>query len=208
MRGWSQRRRLSCVLALNVVMIAALVIVGVVAHSLGVLAAAGDFAADSVALVLGLIAVSIRDRSGGNRSSAATTVVACVNGAVLLVVTVVVIVEAVLRLRHGIHNVHGVPVMVVSIVSAVMMLGGAMILGFGSGAEDLHMRSVLLDTLGDGAAAGAVAVAGGVIALTHRFYWLDASLAAVIGVIIGLAASRLLTDAAREFRRPRPVDAR
>jgi divalent metal cation (Fe/Co/Zn/Cd) transporter len=57
------------------------------------------------------------------------------------------------------------------------------------------MRSVLLDTLSD--AAAAVAVAGGVIALAHRFYWLDAALAAVIGVVIGVAAARLLNDAVR-----------
>lgn len=199
MRGWSQRRRLSCVLALNVAMIAALLIVGVFAHSLGVLAAAGDFAADSVALVLGLVAVTIRDRSGGNRSPRATTVVACINGSVFLVVTTVVIVEAVLRLRHCIHNVHGLPVMLVSITSTIVMLAGATMLGLGSAHEDLHMRSVLLDTLGDGAAAAAVAVAGAVIAFTHRFYWLDPALAAVIGVVIGVAAVRLLIDAAREL---------
>lgn len=203
MRGWSQRRRLSCVLALNVVMIAALVIVGLFAHSLGVLAAAGDFAADSVALVLGLVAVSIRDRPGANRSSRAPTVVACINGVVLLVVTGVVIVEAILRLRHGVNDVHGFPVMVVSITSTVAMLAGAMILGLGSADEDLHMRSVLLDTLGDGAAAAGVAIAGAVIAVTHRFYWLDPALAAVIGVVIGIAAVKLLADVARQLRRSR-----
>ena len=47
MRGWSQRRRLGCVLGLNLLMIAALVFAGVSAHSLGVLAAAGDFAAET-----------------------------------------------------------------------------------------------------------------------------------------------------------------
>lgn len=55
---WSQRRRLGCVLALNLAMIVGLVIAGLSAHSLGVLAAAGDFAADSVALILGAVAAT------------------------------------------------------------------------------------------------------------------------------------------------------
>lgn len=71
MRGWSQQRRLGCVLALNLLMIAGLVLAGLTAHSLGVLAAAGDFAADSVALMLGLVAVALGDRPSrpaGHRS--------------------------------------------------------------------------------------------------------------------------------------------
>jgi cobalt-zinc-cadmium efflux system protein len=59
---------------------------------------------------------------------------------------------------------------------------------------------VLLDTLADGAVAGAVAVVGGVIALTHRFYWLDPALAAVIAALIGVAAISLLADGIKELR--------
>jgi cobalt-zinc-cadmium efflux system protein len=197
MRGWSQRRRLSVVLALNLVMIAGLVLTGLSAHSLGVLAAGGDFAADSVALGLGLVAVTVRDRTRPGQTSRATTVVALLNGGALLVVTVLVLMEAVSRLRHGAPVVHGLPMLVVSVVSALAMLAGATILGFGSGQEDLHMRSVLLDTLADGAAAAAVAAAGAVIAVTHRFYWLDPALGGVIALVIGVAAVRLLVDATR-----------
>ncbi len=202
MRGWSQRRRLGCVLGLNLLMIAALVLAGVSAHSLGVLAAAGDFAADSVGLILGLLAVALRDRPrhGADRRSRATTVVALINGAALLAVSALVIVEAVDRLSSGTPAVHGVPVVIVSVISALVMLAGAAILGFGAGSEDLHMRSVLLDTLSDGAAAAAVAVAGAVIAVTQRFYWLDPTLAAIIAVVIAVAAINLLTDGIRELR--------
>jgi cobalt-zinc-cadmium efflux system protein len=198
---WSQRRRLGSVLALNLVMIAGLVVAGLSAHSLGVLAAAGDFAADSVALILGLVAVTIRDRGDGDpRAPRATTAVALINGAALLVVSVLVIVEAGRRLLAGSSTVQGLPTLIVSVISTVVMLAGAVILGLGAGSEDLHMRSVLLDTLADGAAAAAVAVAGGVIALTHRFYWLDPALAAIIAVVIGVAAIRLLIDGVAELR--------
>jgi cation diffusion facilitator family transporter len=191
---------LGCVLALNLVMIAGLVIAGLFAHSLGVLAAAGDFAADSVALILGLVAVTIRDRGHGPRSSRATTAVALINGAALLTVSVLVIVEAVHRLLAGASTVQGLPMLIISVISTIVMLAGALILGLGAGNEDLHMRSVLLDTLADGAAAAAVAVAGGVIALTHRFYWLDPALAAIIAAAIGVAAITLLADGIKELR--------
>lgn len=190
-------------MALNLAMIAGLVGVGLSAHSLGVLAAAGDFAADSVALILGLLAVTIRDRDDGSSGiggSRATTTVALLNGAALLVVSVVVIVEAVRRLLMGASAVQGLPMLIVSAISTVVMLVGALILGLGAGSEDLHMRSVLLDTLADGAAAAAVAVAGGVIVLTHDFYWLDPALAAVISVVIAVAALKLFMDGIKELR--------
>ena len=202
-RRWSQRRRLACVLALNLAMIAGLVAVGVAANSLGVVAAAGDFAADSVALVLSLVAVTVRDRPrrvSTGRPSRATTVVALINGAVLLTVTVLVMVGAVQRPRHGSVDVQGLPVLIVSVISTLVMLAGAAILGPRAGEEDLHMRSVLVDTLADAAAAAAVAVAGAVIAVTHRFYWLDSVLAVLISLVIGVAAVKLLTDGVKELR--------
>lgn len=201
MREWSQRRRLSVALGLNLAMIAGLVAVGLVAGSLGVLSAAADFAADSVALLLGLVAVTVRDRRHTDRSkrSRATTVVALINGVALLVVSVVVLVEGVDRLRSGAPVVLGVPVLVVSLISAAVMLLGASVLGWESGGEDLHMRSVLLDTVADAAAAFAVGVAGAVMALLHGWYWLDPVFAGVIAVVVAVAAVKLLRDAARDL---------
>src|ERR1700757_5004848 len=138
MRDRSQRRRLGCVLALNVLMIGALVVAGLTAHSLGVLAAAADFAADSVGLILGLVAIWHRDRrrATAGHPSRATTVVALINGAALLTVTVLVLAEAVQRLQHGTPEVHGLPVLIVSGISTLVMLAGAAILGFSAGGED------------------------------------------------------------------------
>ncbi|MGH1526771.1 cation transporter [Leifsonia sp. L25] len=58
----SQRRRILIVLCLNLALIAGLVVAGLLAHSVSVLAAAGDTVADCFALVLGLIAIALRDR--------------------------------------------------------------------------------------------------------------------------------------------------
>lgn len=196
----TQTRRLSLVLTLNLLMIVGLVVVGLRAQSLGVLAAGGDYVADSAAILLGIIAVGIRDRSGPG--SRATHVVALVNGSALLAVTIFVIVAAVRRLAGGTPEVHGLPVLIVSAIATVVMVGGAVILGRDAASEDVHMRSVLLDTVSDALTSAAVAVVGGVIYFAHGLYWLDPTVAIVIGVVIGVGAIGLLRDVVRELRTP------
>lgn len=188
----TQQRRLALVLGLNVAMIAGLVIVGLASHSLGVLAAAGDFVADSVAILLGIMAVRIAKRPHGHPD--ATTYVALVNGVVLLVVTAVVIVGGVRRLVTHTPEIHGRSVLIVSVVALVSMIVAALVLGKDAGKEDLHMRSVLLDTIADAVAAAGVALSGAVIYWTGRLYWLDSATAILIGLLIGFGATRLLRD--------------
>jgi cobalt-zinc-cadmium efflux system protein len=53
----SQSQRLALVLGLNLALVAALVIVGVAAHSLGVLAAGVDYLADAAAIAVSLFAI-------------------------------------------------------------------------------------------------------------------------------------------------------
>ena len=77
----SQRRRLTVVLALNLAMIVGLVIVGLSAHSLGVLAAGWDYVADSAAIALGILAVTVRKRVG-EHSKAPTVVARLINTSV------------------------------------------------------------------------------------------------------------------------------
>jgi cobalt-zinc-cadmium efflux system protein len=166
-----------------------------------VLSAAGDTAVDSVALVLGLLAVIARDRDP-NHSDAERWIapVALINGLALLAVTAFVAFESIRRLREGAPQVHGIAMLIVSTITMVVLLGGAWILGAKAADEDVHMRSVLLDTLADAAAAAAIAVAGLIIALTGRFYWLDPVLALVIGAVVIFAAASLIKDAIAKLR--------
>ena len=200
----SQRRRLSILLGLNALTIVALVVVGFSAHSLGVLAAGGDYAADSAAILLGIIAVTIRERVGPE--SKAPTIVALINSGGLLVVTVLVIVGAVRRLLHGTPVIHGLPVLVTSGIAAIVMVAGALILGCDAGSEDLHMRSVLLDTVADAVTSAAVAVTGAVIFVVQGRYWLDSVMAVLVGLIIGAGATRLLIDVVRALRTGTPLE--
>jgi len=93
----------------------------------------------------------------------------------------------------------------VSVIATGVMMFGIFILGTQAGEEDLHMRSVLLDTIADALAAAAVAVGGAVIYVTGRFFWLDSVLAAGIGVVVGIGALRLLRDAVTALRRGMPL---
>jgi cobalt-zinc-cadmium efflux system protein len=199
----SQRRRLTYVLVLNLAMITGLVVVGITAHSLGVLAAGGDYAADSLGIMLGLVAVYLRDQRG---TAQAPTYVALVNGFLLLAVTVFVLIQAVERLATQNPEVHGLPVLIVSAIATGVMFLGVLILGREAEHEDLHMRSVFLDTISDGLSSAVVAVVGGVIFLTHGLYWLDSVAAIAISVYIAFGAFKLLRDVARALRQGVPLD--
>ena len=198
---WSQRRRLSIVLALNAALILGLIVVGIVANSVGVLAAAGDTVGDCLGLILGLIAVTLRDRNPNHpHAHRPIAIAALINSVFLLAVTVSVATEAIGRLVAGSPSVEGLPVVIVAVITIVVMLTGAWVLGASAATEDLHMRSVLLDALADAAAATGVAFAGAIILITGGLYWLDPVLALLISAGIAVAAVRLLIKAIAALR--------
>ena len=189
----SRTQRLAVVLLLNLGLVAGLVVVGLAAHSLAVLAAGADYLADAAAIGVSLLAIWIAARPGGHPR--ATTIAALVNAAWLLILNIVIIVAAIQHLAAGAHQVEGLPVLIVSAIAAVVMLAGALILGGDAddddGTEDLNVKAVLLDTAGDAAAAAGVAVSGAIIFATGGLYWLDPATALVIAVIIGYHALKL-----------------
>jgi cobalt-zinc-cadmium efflux system protein len=196
----SREKRLTVVLVLNLSLVAGLVIVGLRAQSLGVLAAGGDYLADAAAIGVSLFAIWLsrppRPRRPGGYPHA-TNIAALVNGGWLLILSVLVIVNAIERLVVGAPAVDGLPVLIVSAVAAAVMMAGALILGGeldddAHDGEDLNMKAVLLDTAADAAAAGGVAVSGVVILATGGWYWLDPVVALIIATVIGYHALDLL----------------
>lgn len=156
-----QRRRILIVLCLNGALIVGLVIGGVLANSVSVLAAAGDTVADCFGLIVGLIAITLRDRDPDHPHAQRPIVVAAlVNATLLLLVVATIVFEAVSRLLEGSPPVEGLPMVIVAVITMVVMVAGAVVLGRSAASDDLHMRSVLLDSLADAAAAAAIAVAG------------------------------------------------
>ena len=185
------------VLLANVAMIVALVIVGLASHSLGVLAAGGDYLGDAAGVALSLIALRMsRHQLGPPR---APSYAALANATFLLAVTAVVIVEAARRLVAGPPHVEGLPVIVVSLIAGTVMAACALVIGTVE-SDDLNMRSVMLDTLADGASAAGVAVSGAIILVANGVYWLDSAVALAIAMIIAYHAAKLIRDVLARLR--------
>jgi cobalt-zinc-cadmium efflux system protein len=191
----TRARRLRLVLAVNLAMVVSLLLVGLLAHSLGVLAAGADYLGDALGAGLSLIALRRARRDERSRASSGA---ALANASFLLVVTLVVAAEGVRRLIEGAPAVHGVPVIVVSVIAAGAMIACAVILGDVEG--DLSMESVMLDTVADAAAAVGVAVSGTLILVAHGLYWLDSLVALVIAAVVAYHALRLMRRAGRVLR--------
>lgn len=190
--------RLSLVLAINLLMIAGLVVVGLISHSLGVLSSATDYVGDAAGVGLSLVALKMSRRAHGH--SRATSFAALANASFLLLITLVVAVEAIDRLLNGSPEIHGLPVVVISVIAAGAMVLCARILG-SIESDDFNMRSVMLDTVADAAAAIGVAVSGAIILAAHGIYWLDATVALAIAIVIGYHAVSLIREVLGDLRR-------
>lgn len=207
--------RLWIVLIANLVLVGGLVAVGLGAHSIGVDAEAADYLADAAAIGVSLLAIHLSRRPPTPRHPRghprATRYAALVNAGWLLVVSLLVAAGAAQRLIGGVHVVRGLPVLIVSGIAAIVMLGGALVLGGdvdldsatrgdGGPYEDLNVRAVLLETSADAATAAGVAAAGAVIYASHGVYWLDPSVALIIALAIVYHTTRLLLGIGRALR--------
>jgi cobalt-zinc-cadmium efflux system protein len=192
----SQDARLGLVLAINLTMVLALLLIGLLAHSLGVLASGADYLGDALGTGLSLVALRMTRRKHGHPG--ATSYAALANSTFLLLVTLSVAGEAVRRLITGAPSIHAVPVIIVSVVAAVAMIACAFVLGDVEG--DLSMESVMLDTLADAAAAIGVAFSAVIILITNGVYWLDSVVALLIALVVGYHAIRLMLRVPADLR--------
>jgi cobalt-zinc-cadmium efflux system protein len=195
----SQDARLGLVLGINLAMVLGLLTVGLLARSLGVLAAGADYLGDALGAGLSLAAVRVSRRPRG--PSKAGTAAALFNSSVLLLVTLAVGIDAIVRLAGQAPAVRGVPVVVVSVIAAAAMIACAFILGDVAG--DLNMQSVMLDTVADAAAALGVAISGAIILITNGTFWLDPTVAMAIALVVAYHALRLMRSALAELGKTR-----
>ncbi len=189
-------------LALNLGLVAALIVVGTAAHSFAVFAEGADYIADAAAIGVALLAMRLaarppnRNRPQGYPKASAWA--ALVNAGWLLVLCLLVIAGAIDRLASGAHHVQGTAVLIVSGIAAITILAGSVILGGGEtdpleadDPDDLSMKAVLLDTAADAAAAAGVAVTGAVIAITGGTYWVDPAVTVAISAVVAYHAVKL-----------------
>lgn len=200
-RSWSRRRRLVVVLVAEAALVVVLVLAGLAAGSVAVLAAAVDAAGDTAALVVSIVAVTLGERAVGERArNRPIAVAALVNGSGLVAVTAVVAIDAIRRLIAGAPEVYG-PAMVGAGVVTVLVLVGCAVVLHDVADDDVHLRAVFLDTLADAGAAAGVAVSGTVLAGAPRLAWLDPAVALAISVVVLIAAAPLVRDAVRSLQR-------
>lgn len=197
-------------LLLNLALVTALVVAGLTAHSLAVLAAGADYLADAAAIGVSLLAIWLTARPPTSARPhgypRATNLAALVNAGWLLILNIVIVAIAIQHLAAGTRRVDGLPVLITSGIAALVMLAGALILGGDpdddEGGEDLNVKAVLLDTAADAAAAGGVAVSGAIILGTGGWYWLDPATALAIAVIVGYHAQKLARKITAALRSP------
>lgn len=191
-----RERRLKLVLWLNVVVVVAQAVVGVLAHSLGLVADAGHSLSDVAAVAVSLFAVRLARRPATARRSfgfhRSTVLAAQANAAALLVVTGLLFFFGVRALLDP-PAVEGGWVLVAAVVSAGVNGAAAWMLGHGHD-RDVNMRSAALHMVSDAATSASVAITAVVILATGGYYWLDPAVSLLIAGLIAVQAVRLVGE--------------
>jgi cobalt-zinc-cadmium efflux system protein len=206
----SRTQRLTVVLLLNLGLVGSLITVGVAAHSIGVLAAGGDYLLDAAGVGVALLAIRLSERPPNPARARGypnvTEIAALINAGWLLILELVVAGVAADRLITGTPQVDGLAVLIISGIAALAMaLGAAVLHGDaddqnGEQEPNLSVAAVMLDTVADAAAAGGVAAAGAIILATGGWYWLDPAIALVIATVVAFHAVRLILKARAHLR--------
>jgi cobalt-zinc-cadmium efflux system protein len=188
-------RRMAIVLAINLLMLAAGVIGGLVFDSLALLADAGHVLADAGAIALALFAAWMATRPAGPQRTfgfrRGEILAALFNGFTLVAVAVLVFVEAGARLAHP-PSVTGSGVLIVGLASLTGN-GIATLLLMGGDRENLNLEGVLRHTAADALGALGVVVAG-LLVMTTGWDRADPLVSILIGVLILLGSWRLVRE--------------
>src|SRR5216684_1791723 len=161
-----------------------LVVAGIRAHSLALLAEAGHNLSDFLALLLSLVAVYLQSRPASSTKTygyhRAGVLAALVNAVSLVAVSFFIFYEAFRRLQNPEHVQAGIMIWVAA--TGVVMNGVIAALLYRAG-RDVNIRSALLHEIGDTLSTGAVILGGWAIMATGK-YWIDPVLSVAIGVLI------------------------
>jgi cobalt-zinc-cadmium efflux system protein len=206
-RATSRTRRLVIALGLNVVLAAAQLAGGLVAHSTGLLSDAGHNITDVAGVAMSLLAVrwASRPRSPSHSFGyhRGPILAALGNAAVIAVITVAIVAQSVARLLHP-HAVHGGLVVAVAAVAFVTNGFAALMLRERHG--DLNMRSAALHMGGDALGSLAVLGAGAVLIANPSLEWADPAASLAVAVIIVIEAYRLLRASVDVLLESSPAD--
>ena len=171
--------------ALNIALVVAQIVFGVLANSVALLADAGHNFGDVLALLLAWGAQGVAQWRPAGRYTygyrSASILAALFNGLILLVATGAIAWEAVRRMFDP-GAVGGVTVMIVAAVGIAVNGVSAWLLMAGR-RDDLNIRGAFLHMVGDAAISFGVVLAGAAIAFT-AWNWLDPLASLVIAALI------------------------
>jgi len=184
------------VLAISILILVAELVVGVLSNSLAVLADAGHVFADVVGTAIALAALRIADRPATRDRTFGfyrfEILAAVLNAVLLFAIAAYVLIEAVRRLSTP-PEIDGAPMVLIATAALAGNAVSVWLLRAGQH-RSLNLRAAYLEVLNDMLGAGAVLVAGLVIAATG-FVRADAIASGLIGLLILPRTWRLLREA-------------
>jgi cobalt-zinc-cadmium efflux system protein len=194
-RRAANRRRLSAALAINLGLLAATIVGGILAHSLALLADGGHLLSDVGAIGIALVAARLaalaptETRTYGLQRS--EILGALVNGVALVIVAALIVFEAIARLSNP-PDVAGAGVVALGLVGLAGNVAATAVLS-GGDREDLNLEAVLRHSLGDALSSLGVVVAGTVVLVTGWNY-ADPIASLLIAALIAASSWRLLRE--------------
>jgi cobalt-zinc-cadmium efflux system protein len=181
-------------LGINLAMLVAALVGGLLWNSLALLADAGHVLSDLGSIGLGLVAATFASRATGPRRTfglqRSEVLAALVNGIVLVAVAVLIVVAAVGRLGDD-PEIAGAGVLGVGLLGLAGNAAATWVLAGGDRA-DLNLEGVLRHSFADALGSAAVVISGTVILITD---WtpVDAIVSLGIAALIGVSSVRLIT---------------
>jgi cobalt-zinc-cadmium efflux system protein len=194
-RRAANRRRILAALAINLAMLVATVVGGILADSLALLADGGHLASDVGAIGIALIAArlaSVAPTAARTYGLQRTEVFAAlINGIGLVVVSALIVFEAIARFSDPPHVV-GAAVLVLGLVGLAGNAAATIVL-MGGEREDLNLEAVLRHSFGDALSSLGVVVAGAIV-LTTGWNAADPLASLLIAGLIAASSWRLLKE--------------
>jgi cobalt-zinc-cadmium efflux system protein len=194
-RRAANSRRMWIALAINVALVVAGIVGGILTDSLAVLADAGHVLSDAGAIALALFAARLAARAGGPRRTfgyqRGEVIAALVNGLALVAIAVVVAVAAIKRLGDP-PDVAGGGVVALGMLELAGNVAAAWVLARGD-RVDVNLEAVLRHSAVDALGSLAVVVSG-VLVLATGWTGADPIAGLAIAVLIVISSVRLIRE--------------
>ncbi|MGI9557000.1 MAG: cation diffusion facilitator family transporter, partial [Solirubrobacterales bacterium] len=194
-RRSDSRRRMWIALTINLGLLAAGVVGGILTGSLALLADAGHVLSDVGAIALGLLAVALAMRATGPRRTfglqRTEVLAALANGLTLVVVAVLIVVAAIDRLGDA-PEIDGAGVLILGVVGLIGNLVATVVLAGGE-RDDINLEGVLRHSAADALGSIGVVVSGAVFLATG---WapIDPIASLAIAALILISSWRLIAE--------------